>query len=125
MSSYALARALMTEVLDSFEKLEVVLCLARLGAATPLATLACEAGLRDVRAAEAPADLIADGVVATGSDPDRIADGPSAAHVGELVELHRADRMEVVALMATTALERMRARADRAFADAFVIGSKK
>jgi hypothetical protein len=124
MASDALARALMTEVLDSFEKLEVVVRLARREPAA-LAALAAEAGLAEDRAAEALAGLIADGVVAGSGDQYRIADGRWSEHVRELVELYRVDRMEVVALMSTAALERMRNRAARAFADAFVIGSRK
>jgi hypothetical protein len=124
MSPDALARALMTEVLDSFEKLEVVVRLARHAPAS-LSPLATEAGLAEDRAAEALAGLVAAGVVARTGNQYRIADGRWSEHVRELAELYRVDRMEVVALMSTAALERMRDRAARAFADAFVIGARK
>lgn len=117
---------LAVEVLDSFEKLEVVLALHR--ATTPLsqAQLVSQLGLESDQIVDAMQGLVASGAVAGGSAGYRLADeGPWTAHLRALADLHKTDRMTVVTAMSNAALERMRARAARAFADAFVIRSKK
>lgn len=126
MAGHALASVLVTDVLDSFEKLEVVVQLARSAQPLTADALAASAGIAEDRVAEAIDDLVRDGVVTASSRAYQIATGgPWAAHVRELSDLYRDDRMQVVTLMSNAALERMRARALRAFADAFVIGSRK
>ncbi|HTJ42959.1 MAG TPA: hypothetical protein VL463_12735 [Kofleriaceae bacterium] len=116
----------MIEILDSFEKLEVVLALH--GAQPPRAAvaLANDLHLDPIPLDEALRGLVSAHVLEKRSDGYRLeANGPWARHVEALVEMQRADRMQVVTLMSKTALERMRARANRAFADAFVIAKKK
>ena len=114
------------EILDSFEKLEVVLRLARAPG-----YVATDAVLRDVGGdtdamKEAVDALVHDGVLANGAQGVALArDGAWASHVQALVELYEADRNEVVMVMAKAAVERMRSRAARVFSDAFLIRSKK
>jgi hypothetical protein len=125
-------RELAVEVLDSFEKLEILLAVAGAGAAAAasgpypaqaiIAATALDAGM----VAEALAELVASGVlVASATGYSLAADAPWTVHVGALVQLHRSDRMLVVSIMSQAAVNRLRLRAERAFADAFVFRSRK
>lgn len=110
-------KRLIAEVIDSFEKLEIVAHVQRAGfgviAAQDIATSLglptdevdkCVAALRRARAFE-PA-------------------GPWREAIDTLVAMYDDDRIEVLNLMTRTALERVRKQAATVFADAFVIRPK-
>lgn len=129
--SHAAVRLLLLEVVDSFEKLEVLLHLyrARFGAQTTT-TIATELRIPDQGVvAVTLSELMRDGLVRTTEqdgagwwfDPN----GPRAATVEVLAKLYEQDRMEVTTLMSQLAIERIRSQVGRAFADAFVIRPKK
>jgi hypothetical protein len=122
---HELVSALMVEVLDSFEKLEIVLALERAGTSREVAAIAAELRLDDEQVADALGELAASGVCEAVAGGHRLtAEGAWRTHVDALAQLQRSDRMQVVALMSRAALERMRAAANRAFADAFIIRKK-
>ena len=105
---------LAVQVLDSFEKLELLIALDRAGEPQADVDPEVATGLVASRAiAATPAGYVLD------------FGGPWGAHLRALLDLYAADRLEVVTLMSKAALERMRERAARAFADAFVIRKKK
>lgn len=120
-----LVLALAVGVLDSFEKLEVVQCLQRTPGARTAEQIAAQTGLPLGDAREAVEELVGARAV-RGTDAGYQLDdgGPWAEHLTALAALDRRDRMQVVTLMSTAALERMRDRASRAFSDAFLIRSK-
>jgi hypothetical protein len=112
------ARRLFDEVVDSFEKLEIVVHMHRLGfAATPAAEIAKTLSLPANDVDRALQDL----------DRERVLErnGPWRAAVDALVHMYDNDRIEVMNLMTKTALERVRKQAARVFADAFVLRPKK
>lgn len=119
------AFAMIVEVLDSFEKLEVIAALDRAGHPQSLAELARATAL-DVRViGEAVDGLVIDAVLARSSDVYRLdRDGPRGAQLAALLAVYHQDRLDVVTLMSRASLERMRHRASRAFADAFVLRRK-
>ena len=51
--------------------------------------------------------------------------GPWRTHLDALIKMYDDDRIEVLNLMTSTALERVRKQAARVFADAFVLRPKK
>lgn len=121
-----LVYGMIVRVLDSFEKLEVVVAIERAGVPQSTVELVRLTGIEEEVVREAAEGLVADGVVAMASGAyglDRA--GPWGPNLEALVALYRRDRMEVVTMMSRAALERMRDRASRAFADAFVIRRKK
>ena len=120
-----LTRELSVELLDSFEKLEALLAVAR--AESPSALDALVATLRmDARAVEAAlAELVAQQALAHTSGRYSLASGPWSKHVTALLEVHLRDRMRVVTIMSEAALKRLRTKAARAFADAFVFRPKE
>ncbi len=122
----ALVLDLAVQVLDSFEKLEVVIAIDRAGAPQTEGQLERAAGIEHDDVVEAVAGLVASRAIAA-SPAGYTLDlaGPWGRHLRALVELYRVDRLEVVTAMSRAALERMRERAARAFADAFVIRKKK
>lgn len=111
-------RRLLTDVIDSFEKLEIALHVHRSGFKTPVASELAkqlsvpldevEKCLKDLRDAR----LL---------DPQ----GPWRRSLDALVQLYDEDRIEVLNLMTRAALERVRKEAARVFADAFVLRPKK
>jgi hypothetical protein len=112
------ARRLIDEVIDSFEKLEIVVHLHRLDfAATPAPEIAKALSLPGDEVDRALQDL----------DRERVLErnGPWRAAVDALVQMYDTDRIEVLRLMTKTALERVRKHAARVFADAFVLRPKK
>jgi DNA-binding IclR family transcriptional regulator len=125
MNREALVTELTSELIDSFEKLDLLLQLSEAGNFLGLSEL--EARLHLPRATFAPAleGLIAAGVVTRRGDDFAMAQGPWTPHVRALVSLYREDRMQVAVLMSQAAIQRLRTKADRAFADAFVFGSRK
>jgi hypothetical protein len=112
------ARRLIDEVVDSFEKLEIVLHVVRTGysvidprviaGATSMSIDEVERCVKKLRA-------------------DRVLEpaGPWAPAVLALSLVYDEDRLEVLNYMTKTALARVRQDAARAFADAFVLRPKK
>jgi hypothetical protein len=114
------------EVLDSFEKLDLLLRLHRAAAPLALDALVAELSIVKDELALALDQLVGDGVVCRdGAGYAVVRDGKWAAHVAALAELHHTDRMEVVTLMSKASVERLRRQAARAFSDAFVLRPKK
>lgn len=121
-----LVRELAIEILDSFEKLEVLVCLVR--EAKPLTADALAAALRMNKAelVEPLAGLARAAVIQAGvSGYEIVSGGAWADHVQALAALYTTDRIQVVTIMSEASLRRLRSQANRAFADAFVIRAKK
>jgi hypothetical protein len=126
--SRAAVRRLLLEVVDSFEKLELVVHLHRTGAGSQTtATLAAALGIPSQAVDEALSELMRDGLVRETDqngwsfDPN----SPRASAVDVLVQLYGDDRLDVMTLMSQLALERVRAQVATAFADAFVLRPRK
>lgn len=112
------ARRLLATIVDSFEKLEIVVHVQRAGFKTPpVPELAKATSLPTDEVADCMRVLQAHGVL----DPQ----GPWRAAVDALVRMYDEDRIEVMNLMTRTALDRVRKEAARVFADAFVLRPKK
>ena len=112
------AKRLLTDVLDSFEKLEIALHVHRSGfKATDIGEIAKATAvpLDDVKACMKL--LTGTGVLD--------AAGPWRSALDALVKMYDDDRIEVLNLMTRTALDRVRQEAARVFADAFVFRPKK
>jgi hypothetical protein len=113
----------LTEIVDSFEKLEILVHLHGVGFA-PRTAAEIAKGLA-ISLPEDEIDQCLRAMRPTGVfDPN----GPWAPAVEELVEMYRRDRIEVLNLLTKTALERVRketAQQARIFADAFLIRPKK
>jgi len=112
------ARRLLSAVIDSFEKLEIVVHVQRAGYRVPTAAELAKAIPLPLDEVEACLPVLrAHGVL----DPQ----GPWRADVDALVRLYDEDRIEVMNLMTRRALDRVRKEAARVFADAFVLRPKK
>jgi len=119
-------RKLAVEVLDSFEKLEALLFIAASSDPCPIEAVVSATGLDRKVLVDVLADLVSRSLLVVSADSYSLAaDGPWSAHVRALVQLHRSDRILVVTIMSQAAVKRLRLRAERAFADAFVIRSRK
>lgn len=127
MTVDAEVQRLLSDVVDSFEKLEVVVHVFRTRT-TPQTTdqIAKAVAVSAADIADALAELARDGVVRA-SSPEWCFEtgGPWASAVGKLVETYDHDRLELVNSMAQAAVERIRTSAARVFADAFLLKSKK
>ena len=111
-------RELFREVVDSFEKLEIVVHLVREGSALAApADIARAVGMRIDEVDPCVSKLRADGVF----DPS----GPWAAAVASMLEMYDRDRIQVLNLLTKTVIDRVRKQAARVFADAFVIKPSK
>jgi hypothetical protein len=109
---------LLTEVIDSFEKLEIVVHVHRAGFQL--------APVRDIaKAISVPVDEVDKCVDVLKRDGALDPAGPWRAHIDALVKMYDEDRIEVLNLMTRTALDRVRKQAARVFADAFVIRRNK
>jgi predicted ArsR family transcriptional regulator len=121
-----LVAELATHVLDSFEKLEVVVQMASTRGPQPLAAIAANVKLGHDTVRDAMTELAADGVVEILADGYALLErGRWTAHVDALAEMYREDRMHVVTHMSEGAMRRLRMKTDRAFSDAFLIRWKK
>jgi hypothetical protein len=123
-------RRLLRDVVDSFDKLELVVQVSRGGAPLPTTpVIAAALGLPPVSVAEALSELAQAQVVVLadreGGGWAIDSEGPWAAAIAVLAKLYDEDRIKVLDLMTRTSLERVRTQAARAFADAFVLRSKK
>jgi hypothetical protein len=121
-----LVRELAVEILDSFEKLELVTCLVRKGAAMNADELAAALRIERADLVEPLAALAREQIISANAKGYEIVDGGAwSRHVRELGKLYEDDRIAVVTIMSEAALTRLRRQANRAFADAFVIRAKK
>ncbi len=119
-SGQADARRLVAEVVDSFEKLEIVVYVHRSGYAsrTP-------AEIAKGLSISIPLAEVEHCVQALQAKEVLEPDGPWAESVAALVELYEHDRIEVLNLITRSALARAGRRAANVFADAFVLRRKK
>lgn len=125
-SADELVRELAIEILDSFEKLELVTCLARKAAAMSTEELAAALRLERSALVEPLASLASDQIIAaTDRGYEIIEGGAWTTHVRAVSKLYEDDRIAVVTIMSEASLTRLRRQANRAFADAFVIRAKK
>ncbi|HEY5925233.1 MAG TPA: hypothetical protein VIV11_26300 [Kofleriaceae bacterium] len=110
---------LIEQVIDSFEKLEIVVFVSRSGFAVKpqAADIAKSLSLPTDEVDKCMKTLERDGVLQPA--------GPWRTAVDALVKMYDDDRIEVLNLMTRTALARVRKQAARAFADAFVLRPKK
>lgn len=116
-------RALLETQLDSFEKLEIAHALRASGGMTPQALeVACRFSVETVqevltslqRAALVEPDPNRNGVFRLGS-------ASQAPRFEAALQLYETDRLGVLSVLSTLAMERIRHMAARVFADAFVI----
>lgn len=112
------ARRLLTDVVDSFEKLEVVLHVHRTG-------YAAQAPEQIAAAVSVPLDEVKRCLAELAQQRVLERDGPWADAVAGLAHMYEEDRLEVMNLMNKTALARVRKEAARVFADALVQRPKK
>jgi hypothetical protein len=121
-----LVRELAVEVLDSFEKLELLTCLVRKAAPMSADELAAAIRIERSELVEPLAALAREQVISAGASGYEVVDGGAwSRHVRELAKLYEDDRIAVVTIMSEAALTRLRRQANRAFADAFVIRARK
>ena len=120
---HARVRALLLGAIDSYEKLEIVLLLARAREPVDVTAVAAAARVRTSVAEEALA-MLADKDVAFEASTgcwSLAPDGRWIDAVRDLVGLHDRERAAVMNLITDTTLERLREGSARAFADAFRI----
>ncbi len=111
-------RRLLADVIDSFEKLEIVMHVHRAGFKMPVA--------RELsKATSIPLDEVESSLHALNAAQVLDPRGPWRSALDALVRLYDEDRIEVMNLMTRTALDRVRKEAARVFADAFVLKPKK
>jgi hypothetical protein len=110
---------LLAQVVDSFEKLEIVLHVHRSGfALKPAAADIAKALALSVEDVQKCITTLERGRVL---DPA----GPWRSAIEDLAALYEEDRIQVLDLMTRTSLNRVRQEAARVFADAFVLRPKK
>jgi hypothetical protein len=119
-------RRLLKQHVHSTEALQLLLCLSRQPAQLrSVAALAEECALLEVAAADALAQLAADGVAATNEERSHFGyprmDTQTDEAVRELACVYAADRPAVLRLMNENAIERIRASMALAFADGFLL----
>jgi predicted transcriptional regulator len=125
-SQEELAAKLVDDVLDSFEKLEVLMSIAGVEGSRSVEAICERVTLDPDIVEEALASLVTQGVIVALTDGYVLAtEGPWSPHVRALAKLYKSDRMQVVTLMSEAAMRRLRSKADRAFSDAFLFRWKK
>jgi DNA-binding IclR family transcriptional regulator len=118
-------RQLLDRCIDSFEKLELVMALARaVDRTSTVRDLARTIGVDPGDARTMVADLVACGIVTAEEGRVKLDAGPREEAVAELERVYDTDRMTLVKAIAEAAMDRLRNLAGRAFADAFVIRKK-
>lgn len=121
-------RRLLEGKLDTFEKLELVIVLRECPDQTcTLGELARQLQVGPDVLRRVVAEVVRTGLVAHAeNDQLRLAAGEAdLALIAEGAERYRKDRHEVIALLSSVALDRIRSMAARSFADAFTIRKKK
>jgi hypothetical protein len=121
-----LIRKLLIEVVDSIEKLVLLMHLSQQGPGS-IPALAASLGLSEPMVAESIAAFVAAGVAS--KQPDLqvhyILENPHHESVMALGKLYEEDRITVLRLIAQISIERVRSEAARVFADAFVFRAPK
>jgi hypothetical protein len=125
-------RAFLSETIGSYEHLELLLlvCADRQCTWTPQ-TVAERSKLPSDTAAEALEHLLRHGLLTaeTSNSGKVFTYSPATRHldelVGALVQAYDANQLGIIELMSALAIERVRHRAVRLFADAFVLGRKR
>lgn len=121
-----LVAELAANVLDSFEKLEILLALERATGPRSLDELVTELRFARHDVEQEIAGLVAGGAIAENGGRYAVpANGAWTPHIHALAAMYENDRMLVVTTMSKAALDRVRAQAARTFADAFVLRGKK
>jgi hypothetical protein len=114
------ARKLVAEVVDSFEKLEIVVYVHRSGYAAK-----SPAEIAKGLSINIPLNEIEQCVEALNARHVLDPSGPWAESVKALVELYEKDRIEVLNLITRSALARAGKQSANVFADAFLLRKKK
>jgi hypothetical protein len=112
------AKRLINEVIDSFEKLEILVHVYRAGYKLESATAIA-------KVIAVPVDEVDKCIVVLQREGVLDANGPWRSAVDALVNMYDDDRIEVLNLMTRAAMDRVRKEAARVFADAFVLRPKK
>jgi hypothetical protein len=120
MSGQADARRLVAEIVDSFEKLEIVVYVHRSGY-TSQAPEQIAKGL----SISIPLHEVELCVAALHDRNVLDANGPWATAVAALVEMYDRDRIEILNLITRAALARVQKQSASVFANAFVLRKKK
>ncbi len=122
-------RWLLTNIIDTFEKLEIVAHVFRAPAdGSSTAGIAAATNLVTAAVSEALAELRRDGVIARGTAPDSwlfAKDSPHAGAVATLLTDYEDDRVKVHRLMIELSLDRVRSQAATVFADAFLLRPRR
>lgn len=123
-------RAFLRDYIDSFESLEMLLLLRRERTACTAEELCRRLKTRAPLIDDALASLVRGRLVNTDQNPLTLytyADEDPArdAIVGSLERLYRDEPIQIMQLMSTNAIERLRTSTIRAFADAFVVRKGK
>lgn len=109
---------LLGEVVDSFEKLEILVHVVRAGSAVSApGDIAASIGMKPDEVEQCVKYLRSEGVF----DPS----GPWAPAVSSLMQMYEVDRIQLLNMLTKTALDRVRKQAARVFADAFVLRPAK
>lgn len=119
----AAVRALVLGPVDSFEKLELLIVLARSPEPLDVTTIMVTFGRRTT-VVDYLIELLARAGVIVEASPGAWQlprSGPMADAIAELVQLYDRRPAQVMNLLAEAALARLRERSARAFADAFVL----
>ena len=111
-------KRLINEVIDSFEKLEILVHVHRAG-------YKLESAAAIAKAIAVPLDEVDKCIVVLQREGVFDANGPWRSAVDALVNMYDDDRIEVLNLMTRAAMDRVRKEAARVFADAFVLRPKK
>lgn len=118
-------RRLLFDVVDSIEKLEVLVHVLQSGPAAS-SKIAMERGLPEALVLEAGPPLVTAGILREHGGLYAYNPANSRADaVAELGRLYTEDRIVVLRLIAQIAIERVRSQAATVFADAFLFRSKK
>ena len=116
----------MLALVDTLEKLEVLRVLHEPGSPRDADAIARTTGLARASVDEALSEMRAAGIVLAEDGGFRLdPETPHTAGLAALVQLYEDDRVRVLNILTKRSLERIRANAARAFADAFLLKPKK